>query len=240
MNKKVEIVNNEESIKTYDQQTVVVAKPKYFVGSSGTVWASHLTEIKHKEPALHEAENPLQWQSKEFRSVMTTLRDEVQYFMHQFDEDDILLVRNGPEFKEYEERKVNKFHARIEAQILRMNEIIDHCCHMEQAFLKRMLLLLETLCSTVLQYKLTLQGGNPDVKNMKSKMHDCKELLIEVGLPLHKSRIIDLTDAGPGVGITNHEVKIRSAEEIRMMNYDYYIRHHLAPGDSSHNEVERT
>ncbi|CAB4043545.1 Transient receptor potential cation channel subfamily A member 1 [Paramuricea clavata] len=74
---------------------------------------------------------------------------------------------------------------------------------------------------------------------MKGKLHDCKELLTEVGLPKHKSRLVDFTDTGPGLGITNHEVKIRSVEEIRIMNYDYYICHHLAPGDSSHNEIER-
>ena len=239
MNKKVEIVNNEESIKTCDQQTVVVTKPKYFVGSSGIVWASHLTEIKHREPALHEAESPLEWQSKEFRSVMTTLRDEVQYFIYQFDEDDTLLMNNGPEFQEYEERKVDNFEARIKAHMSSINEIMNNCCHIEQAFLQRMVLKLETLCASVLQYKLTLQGDNADVKNVKGKLHDCKELLTEVGLPKHKSRLVDFTDAGPGVGITNHEVKIRSVEEIRIMNYDYYIRHHLAPGDSSHNEVER-
>ena len=58
-------------------------------------------------------------------------------------------------------------------------------------------------------------------------------------LPRLKSRVVDLTDAGRGVGITNHEVKFRAAEETRLVNYDYYIRHHLAPGDSSDNEVER-
>jgi hypothetical protein len=42
MNKRIELVNNKECISTHNQQTVVVTKPKYFVGSSGTVWASHL------------------------------------------------------------------------------------------------------------------------------------------------------------------------------------------------------
>lgn len=55
-----------------------------------------------------------------------------------------------------------------------------------------------------------------DVKDVKSKLYDCKELLTEVGLL--KSRIVDLTDAGPGVGISNHEVRFCSLEEIRMMN----------------------
>ena len=91
MNKVIEQVNNEESIKTHDQQTVVVTKLKYFVGSLGTVWASHLTDIKHREPGLHKASLPLEWQSKQFRSVMTMLRDEVQYVTYQFDEDNTSL-----------------------------------------------------------------------------------------------------------------------------------------------------
>ena len=55
-----------------------------------------------------------------------------------------------------------------------------------------------------------------------------------------KSRIIDLTDAGRGVGITNYEVQYRMTQEVILLNVDYYVRHHLAPGDSSRNEVERT
>jgi hypothetical protein len=110
---------------------------------------------------------------------------------------------------------------------------------MEQAYLRRMVLKLQALHASILYYKHTLQDNDPCVKDVKGKLCDCKDLLGEVGLPKHKSRIVDFTDAGPGVGITNHEVKMRSLEEIRIMNYDYYVRHHLAPGDSSHNEVER-
>ena len=55
---------------------------------------------------------------------------------------------------------------------------------------------------------------------------------------MQKPRVVDLTDAGPGVGITNNDVCYGIAQEILITNSDYYIRHHLAPGDSSHNEVE--
>ena len=54
-----------------------------------------------------------------------------------------------------------------------------------------------------------------------------------------KSRIPEFTDAGPGVGVTNHDVKFRIAEVIILTNLDYYIQHHLANDDSSHNEVEQ-
>ena len=48
-----------------------------------------------------------------------------------------------------------------------------------------------------------------------------------------KSGIVDLTDANPGVGITSYEVQYRMAQEVTLLNVDYYIRHHLALGDYS-------
>ena len=66
----------------------------------------------------------------------------------------------------------------------------------------------------------------------------CKEALEEVVTPIEKPYFVDITDAGPGAGITNHEVGFRIAQEIQLCNYDYYIRIHNAPNDSSSNEVE--
>ena len=57
-------------------------------------------------------------------------------------------------------------------------------------------------------------------------------------LPDLRTMLIEFTDAGPGVGVGNIEVKFRAAQKVRILNLDYLIRHHLAPGDSS-NEVER-
>ena len=54
-----------------------------------------------------------------------------------------------------------------------------------------------------------------------------------------KSRYLEWTDAGPGVGITNHDVRYRIAQKIRIVNADYFVRLHLSNGDSAHNEAER-
>ena len=72
-------------------------------------------------------------------------------------------------------------------------------------------------------------------------LEHCEALLDELRQhgPTLKSRFLEWTDAGPGVGITNHDVKYRIAKRIRIMNADYLIRLHLSNGDSSHNEVER-
>ena len=46
--------------------------------------------------------------------------------------------------------------------------------------------------------------------------------------------------AGPGVGISNFEVRFRDAEMARMWNSDYRIRVHRSRNDSHMNEAERT
>ena len=76
---------------------------------------------------------------------------------------------------------------------------------------------------------------------MEALIKSCRQNVTNLAecLPEFKSRIHEFTDAGPGVGITNHDVKIRCAEIILLTGIDYYIRHHLANGDSSQNEVER-
>ena len=241
MNKEVEMVAGEETIKTCNQQTIVVTKPKYFVGSSGSVWASHLVDIKHKEPSLYEAESPSSWQSKPFRSVLLCLNDDLRYFSYQFDEEDLLLLQDDPDgiFKEYETKKVDVFLQRIVQCKKSVEEIIESSCEIEKASLRRVESKLDTLQGSIQCYRVSLSNEDTDSREMKQMILDCLDVLKEIQLPKQKSRVIDLTDAGPGVGITNNEVKVRTVEEIRMMNYDYYVRHHLAPGDSSHNEVER-
>ena len=52
--------------------------------------------------------------------------------------------------------------------------------------------------------------------------------------------ILKTTDAGPGVGITNTEVRLRDAEIPCIHSSDRVNRIHRAPGDSAQNEAERT
>ncbi len=56
---------------------------------------------------------------------------------------------------------------------------------------------------------------------------------------MFKYRVHEFTGAGPGVGVTNHDVQYHIAEVILVTNINYYIFHHLANGNSIHNEVQR-
>ena len=59
-------------------------------------------------------------------------------------------------------------------------------------------------------------------------------------MPMIKPRWAELTDAGPGVSVSNFDVQIRAMEICRMWNIDYYIRLHRSRGGSGQNEAERT
>eukprot|EP00794_Sanderia_malayensis_P000903 gene903-206_t len=55
-----------------------------------------------------------------------------------------------------------------------------------------------------------------------------------------RPRVATLTDAGPGVGVSNFEVKFRDAELARLWHSDYRIRLQRSRGDSGQGEAERT
>ena len=59
-------------------------------------------------------------------------------------------------------------------------------------------------------------------------------------MPKIKPFVSELTDSGPGVGVSNHQVRLRFAEMCLIQQSESRIRIHMAPGDSGQNEVERT
>ena len=62
---------------------------------------------------------------------------------------------------------------------------------------------------------------------------------VSLSLPALKSRILEFTDGGPGVAVSNKDVTFRTAERIRITDADWLTRCHLANNDSSLNDVER-
>ena len=95
--------------------------------------------------------------------------------------------------------------------------------------------------------QVLLMSGNK-VGNSYSNLYDdlsnrCNkllEMLQNLRLPVVKPRWYHNSDAGPGVGITNFEVKFRDAELTMLYERDYACRLHSARGSSGDNEAERT
>ena len=62
----------------------------------------------------------------------------------------------------------------------------------------------------------------------------------EFNLPPVEPCILELTDGGLGVGVSNVEIKFRDAEIALLHNSDRRARVHLATKDSGQNEAERS
>lgn len=66
------------------------------------------------------------------------------------------------------------------------------------------------------------------------------QLIDTYKLPPICDDVLDLTDAGPGVGVSNIHVRFRDAEIARLHNSSRRNRIHRARNDSGQNEAERT
>ena len=243
MTKSISLNNEEEVITTDMNESRVVIKPKYFIGSSGSVWSSHCMLFSHC--MLHLKEGHIPWQATKYLSIVLKSIDCFRYFVGQSLITDLVNVQNLKEcvFRNYEKEKLN---------FLRKNIAItqDNFTESKEEF--------HDIAKKKLESSFITIDGN--ASNLEKILNDCSfesdrllhftDILVSsinqfldglqiYQLPKMKSRIVDLTDAGPGVGITNYEVQYQMAQEVILLNVDYYVRHHLAPGDSSQNEVER-
>jgi len=246
MNKEISIsADKEEIISTKSQESRVIVKAKYFVGSSGTVWGSNNVFLRQKEPNLY-LKNLLSQHEVAILSVITTFLDLCAYLKDQIVTNDIEKISetNTCCFRQYEQEKLCFFHTNFLSISHHDICTIDTVSSVNK--LKYIKESIRKLIASIDSIQNHLEGNNisgaellPFYSDLKFNIIESVKTVSSWEVPKFKSRIVDLTDAGPGVGINNIEVQYRMIQEVRMTNVDYYMRHHLAPGDSSQNEVER-
>lgn len=197
---------------------------------------------------MHLKEGLLPWKTTKYLSIVLKSIDCFRYFVNQSLNTDLVNVQNLKErvFRNYEKEKLNFLGKNIAV-------IQDNFTESKEEFhdiAKKELENLESSFITIDGYASNLEKILNDCSCESDRLLHFTDILVNsinqfldrlqiYQFPKMKSRIVDLTDAGPGVGITNYEVQYRMAQEVILFNVDYYIRHHLAPGDSSQNEVER-
>ena len=86
----------------------------------------------------------------------------------------------------------------------------------------------------------TAESGVESILKVSNACKRGLEIVSDLCLPLVKPRWADLTDAGPGVGVSNYEVRFRDAELARIHNSDYRVRYHRSRRGSGQGEAERT
>ena len=96
---KVENIGEEQRFVHTEDQTVVTVHPKYFVGSSGSVWASDLLKIKWEFPQLFEQEvqtNVEDTSALPVRKLCQRVHDILFYYKDCTLKSDVLCMTNDP------------------------------------------------------------------------------------------------------------------------------------------------
>lgn len=218
--------------------TYVFVRPKHWVGSSGEVWASEAMQLRHEIPHKYLVDTA-DCQDKHFLALKVMLKDILAYYIDSTHAEDISKISESESciHRKYEESRLYTLRRTV-WKAFSFSTVLhpENLPHYEK--LKAELLPLSDMIN---QLAILLSTESP--QNLATKLDQlcskCSTVHKMISLPRMKTKIIESTDAGPGVSIHQHDVQMRIGQRIRIQDNDYYIRYHLANGDSSYNEVER-
>ncbi|CAC5408371.1 unnamed protein product [Mytilus coruscus] len=245
MEKNITNVNGEASIMLTKDQSVCVMRPKFYVGSSGSVWASEDRRLRVVKPDLYEVKSCNF--SSEFRIICHRVGDKIRHFIDQTEENDIKNVSNNKvcSHRNYEQERINSViiwlkKAKKDMDIHTFSISAYEADKLQE--LRNKVNILNEKLNTLNKFLEQRLKGAELVQFYKDLVSQCKDLvnyMQTLKLPDTKSVVLELTDAGPGVGKSNRDVRMRATEKVRLDNLDLYARIHRATGDCQ-NEVERT
>ena len=231
---------------TTDDNHFVFVRPKAIVDSSGTTWASETVRLRQRNPDLFEFEETGQVEySKPFRRACAIAENDCFLYNDMTEEDDLSKVTAEEECGHCKYECERLSHLRKEIESVYSFENTMATPGENQIFTANNIAELDRAKSsvddalTVAQQK-DIEQLKDSIGKVQSSCGDIVSIMRELKLPLVKPKWCDLTDAGPGVGISNFEVKFRDQELCKMFRSDYRIRVHRSRGDSGQGEAERT
>jgi hypothetical protein len=241
----------EKLINKIDSHFVFV-RPKAIVGSSGSVWASDSVRLWHENPATFQVESSNTstcTYTKEFSSCCAVLHDYAFLYQDMTVYEDIEKLTSNDFSEEIIDSFLQYEKKRIDVLLLKLEEILDSVTNDTIQLQQDEHMLFESRLKPVLAKISELAHSRKEMEKeelehlcmeLKSQCGNLLDILNELNLPKVKPEIAYLTDAGPGVGVSNVEVRFRDTELARLWNSDYRVRVHRSRGDSGQGEAERT
>ena len=111
LEKEGEIVRDEleEELLTKIVQMFLVVRPKFYVPSDGTTWASDYMRLRHENPQFYEVgSDSFEKYSLLFRSLCAKVKDNVAYFVQATMKEDVSCVtgKESCRSKHYENKQI--------------------------------------------------------------------------------------------------------------------------------------
>ncbi|PFX12861.1 Transient receptor potential cation channel subfamily A member 1 [Stylophora pistillata] len=208
--------------------------------------------LRHEDPSAFEVDEPTPGSpqySLGFRKCCARLHDDLFLYYDMTESDDLDKLSGETEsnckFFTYEKERAEHLKLRID-NLLQFCEDTEMSEHNRALFASQIIPVTKRILDAIDDlFKEEVDSMEKDARKDRilRVTSSCKhglEVLGDLCLPPVKPRWADLTDAGPGVGVSNYEVRFRDAELARVHNSDYRVRCHRSRGDSGQGEAERT
>ena len=249
--KEVQMENEEPVLTNKEDNHFVIIRPKAFVPSTGSVWASETVMLRHNHPVFEAKCMVSTTYSKEFRKLCAQFNDYIYQYCDMSEKGDLANVTSHPgcPHNQYEKRRATHCWEHLSNARDEFETSSEAIKESEMAIFKsRILPQLGTLLDQLQVIMDFLEGSAESSTNDLIEIKNCilkssKQIQVtmrELKLPPVKPRWVKLTDAGPGVGVSNLAVNFRDAELARLFSLDLHERCHRSRDDSGQNEAERT
>ena len=245
--KEAEVVEEEVTLVTKTDDSIVVVEPKAYVPTHASTWASNSMRLRWEKPGIHEPEELHRYQkySEEFRGLCARVHDCTFYYMDSTTEIDILSVIGADKcpYRKYEQLRLHSLEYQLTSARERWEEnqnIEDSEKKIGDNIVNAANCLLDCISKSETDMKHVT--GEQLQRVLNPVLEQCNEILRRIAclrLPPVYPRLLELTDAGPGVGVSSAESRIRILEKARVYGNEKVLRIHRAREDSGQNEAER-
>ena len=245
--KETEVVEEEVTLVTKTDDSIVVVEPKAYVPTHASTWASNSMRLRWEKPGIHEPEEFHRYQeySEELRGLCARVHDCTFHCMDSTTDIDILSVTEADKcpYRKYEQLRLHSLEYQFtsarkrweENQVIEgpEREIGDSIVNVANCLID---------CTSKAETDMKHVTGEQLQRVLKPVLDQCHEVLRRIAclrLPPVYPRLLELTDAGPGVGVSSAESRMRILEKARIHGSEKVLRIHQAREDSGQNEAER-
>ena len=119
--KHIETIQGKDELISDQDQSLVIIRPKYYIGSSGSVWASDYMRLCYEVPQLFQENSENTGLSKEMQKLVIRSHDVVYYFTDLTMEEDTMRVTAERTVSTTAMNRKNSFGFKIKLAISQSN-----------------------------------------------------------------------------------------------------------------------
>ena len=240
----------EEKLVTKEDHHIVFVRPKELIPSNGSTYKSETVRMRHEMVDIFEVNHTTCSTTKYstlFRTSCAITHDAAFLYHMMTMPEDLQKVTNVINCKHanYEKQRVAHLNLYLDKAVMSAAQIENP--GEKDIFSNHLVPRIQDILLHTQEVEVGVSINDFDCEHIlglcTELQRKCSELLNvieELNLQPVKPRCADFTDAGPGQGVSNFDVRFRDAEVAIMFNSDYRIRVHRSRGDSGQGEAERT